>query len=135
MQPNAYADQRRQATNKAAVNTHNKARKKYQDSPNKYLNNIVEQAQRSPERIIKPMLGFNSLKSVQYAIADIELARMLHKGRACPEFAENLTPAEQFTIGCLKRVSLESSVKLFCKFGSLRRNPSGAKRCVVPSTS
>ena len=83
--------------NKAAVNTHNKARKKtIKVRQNKYLNNIVEQDHRGPKRIIKPMLGFKSFKSAQHTIAGIELARMLHKGQACPEFAKNLTPAEQF---------------------------------------
>ena len=63
---------------------------------NKYMNNIVEQDHRGPKRIIKPTLGFKSFRCAKSIIAGIELCHMLRKGQACPEFAETLTPAEQF---------------------------------------
>ncbi|MFT7175693.1 MAG: transposase-like protein [Halioglobus sp.] len=45
----------------------------------KYLNNIVEQDHRFIKRIIRPMLGFKSLRSAQATLARIEPWRMLKK--------------------------------------------------------
>lgn len=83
--------------NKAGLNLLNEEQEtNIEIRQNKYMNNIVEQDHRGPKRIIKPSLGFKSFNSAQRTIAGIELCHMLRKGQACPEFAENLTPAEQF---------------------------------------
>ena len=47
----------------------------------KYLNNIIEQDQRSIKRQCRPMLGFKSFHSAQITLAGIELINMLRKGK------------------------------------------------------
>ena len=85
------------AANTAAVHSYNA---EYETTieirKNKYMNNMVEQDHRGPKRVIKPMLGFKSFTSAKKTIVGIELAHMLRKGQARPEFAGKLTPAQQF---------------------------------------
>ncbi|GAC1544875.1 MAG: hypothetical protein NVS2B4_22710 [Ramlibacter sp.] len=47
----------------------------------KYLNNIVEQDHQAIKRIVRPMLGFKSLRSAQAFIAGIETMHMVKKGQ------------------------------------------------------
>lgn len=83
--------------NTAAINSYNEDHETdIEVRQNKYMNNIVEQDHRGPKHIINPMMGFKSFGSAKSTIAGIELVHMLRKGQACPEFAQNLTPVEQF---------------------------------------
>ena len=43
----------------------------------KYLNNIIESDHRNIKRIIKPMMGFQNLKSAEIVLAGIEVVTML----------------------------------------------------------
>ena len=47
----------------------------------KYLNKIVEQDHRAVKRIVRPMLGFKSMRSARILIAGIETMHMIHKGQ------------------------------------------------------
>jgi len=47
----------------------------------KYLNNIVEQDHRAVKRIVRPMLGFKSMRSARILIAGIETMHMICKGQ------------------------------------------------------
>ncbi|MDR7667318.1 DDE-type integrase/transposase/recombinase, partial [Methanosarcina sp. Z-7115] len=47
----------------------------------KYLNNIIEQDHRSIKRIINPMLGFQSFRSVNNTLKGIEAVNMIQKGQ------------------------------------------------------
>lgn len=52
----------------------------------KYLNNIVEQDHRAIKRIVRPMLGFKSLRCARIVISGIETMHMIRKGQLdCPE--------------------------------------------------
>jgi putative transposase len=62
----------------------------------KYLNNIVESDHRNIKRIIKPMMGFQNLKSAKIVLAGIEVVAMLKKGQSnyMPLFVKN--PVDAF---------------------------------------
>jgi transposase-like protein len=47
----------------------------------KYLNNIVDQDHRAIKRIVRPMLGFKSLRCARALIAGIETMHMIRKGQ------------------------------------------------------
>ncbi len=47
----------------------------------KYLNNIVEQDHGAIKRIIKGMLGFQSIDLVSITLNDFEMVRMIRKGQ------------------------------------------------------
>ncbi len=47
----------------------------------KYLNNIVEQDDRSIKKITNPMMGFKAFHSAEATLAGIELHHMLRKGQ------------------------------------------------------
>ena len=47
----------------------------------KYLNNIIEQDQGKLKRLIKPMLGFKTMKSAIAMISGYEWMRMFKKGQ------------------------------------------------------
>ncbi len=62
----------------------------------KYLNNIVEQDHRAIKRIVRPMLGFKSLRCARILIAGIELMHMIKKGQLeCAE-GQDTPAASQF---------------------------------------
>ncbi|MCF6808645.1 IS6 family transposase [Thiotrichales bacterium 19S9-11] len=48
---------------------------------NKYINNIVEQDHGKLKRLIKPMLGFESMKTANATITGYEVMRMFKKGQ------------------------------------------------------
>jgi IS6 family transposase len=47
----------------------------------KYFNNIVEQDHRSIKRIVRPMLGFQSISTAIKTIKGIEIMHMIQKGQ------------------------------------------------------
>ncbi len=47
----------------------------------KYLNNLVEQDHRAVKRVVRPMLGFKSMRSARILIAGIETMHMIRKGQ------------------------------------------------------
>jgi putative transposase len=47
----------------------------------KYLNNVVEQDHRAIKRIVRPMLGFKSLRCARIILGGIELMHMISKGQ------------------------------------------------------
>ncbi|MED7789691.1 DDE-type integrase/transposase/recombinase, partial [Francisella sp. 19X1-34] len=47
----------------------------------KYLNNIIEQDHGKLKRLIKPMLGFKSMKTANATILGYEWMRMFKKGQ------------------------------------------------------
>ena len=47
----------------------------------KYLNNMVEQDHRSIKRIVRPMLGFQSISTAIKTIKGIEIMHMIKKGQ------------------------------------------------------
>ena len=62
---------------------------------NKYLNNLVEQDHRFIKKIVKPMLGFYSLKSARATLCGIEVHHMLRIGQY--KFKSHLPIWEQFS--------------------------------------
>ena len=62
----------------------------------KYLNNIVEQAHRAIKRIVRPMLGFKTLRCARILIAGIETMHMLRKGQLGDIKDQASSPAKQF---------------------------------------
>jgi putative transposase len=58
----------------------------------KYLNNMVEQDQRSIKRRIRPMPGFKSFASASATLEGIEVTNMIRKGQLTP----GLCPFAQF---------------------------------------
>jgi len=62
----------------------------------KYLNNIVEQDHRAIKRIVRPMLGFKSLRCARVLLARIEAMHMIRKGQLdCPG-GQTASAAAQF---------------------------------------
>ena len=62
----------------------------------KYLNNIVEQDHRAIKRIVRPMLGFKSLRCARILLAGIETVHMIRKGQlGCPN-GRTVSAAERF---------------------------------------
>ena len=59
-----------------------------------YLNNIVAQDHRVINRLVRPMLGFKSLRSAAATLAGIELMHMIRKGQL--RTTGELRPAQQF---------------------------------------
>ena len=62
----------------------------------KYLNNIIEQDHRAIKRITKPMLGFQSFRSVKNVLAGIELMHMIRKDQLNIQGGGEISFAEQF---------------------------------------
>ena len=62
----------------------------------KYLHNIVEQDHRAIKRIVRPMLGFKSLRCASILIAGIETMHMIKKGQFDRPNALASTAASQF---------------------------------------
>ncbi|MGT2477394.1 IS6 family transposase [Paraburkholderia terrae] len=62
---------------------------------NKYLNNLVEQDHRAVKRIIKPMMGFKSLRCARVILSGIEVMHMIRKGQMKDAIMQR-TAAEQF---------------------------------------
>ena len=62
----------------------------------KYLNNIVEQGHRAIKRIVRPMLGFKTLRCARILIAGIETMHMLRKGQLGDIKDQASSPAKQF---------------------------------------
>jgi transposase-like protein len=62
----------------------------------KYLNNIVEQDHRAIKRIVRPMLGFKSMRCARILLAGIETIHMIRKGQlGCPN-GRTASAAERF---------------------------------------
>jgi transposase-like protein len=62
----------------------------------KYLNTIVEQDHRAIKRIVRPMLGFKSMRCARILLAGIETMHMIRKGQLdCPE-GQVASAARQF---------------------------------------
>ncbi len=52
----------------------------------KYLNNLVEQDHRAIKRVVRPMMGFKSMRSAHILLAGIETMHMIRKGQLeCPQ--------------------------------------------------
>jgi transposase-like protein len=62
----------------------------------KYLNNIVEQDHWAIKRIVRPMLGFKSLRCARIVISGIETMHMIRKGQLDCLEANGSPPASQF---------------------------------------
>jgi putative transposase len=62
----------------------------------KYLNNLVEQDHRAIKRIIRPMLGFKSFRSISITLQGVELIHMIKKGQRVSDNNQNLSAARQF---------------------------------------
>ena len=60
----------------------------------KYLNNIVEQNHRAIKRLVRPMLGFKSLRSAVVTPASTAFMHMIRKSQLLP--TNEVRPAEQF---------------------------------------
>jgi putative transposase len=60
----------------------------------KYLHNIVEQDHRAITRLVRPMLGFKSVRAAAVTLAGIELMHMIQKGQLLP--MDEVCPAQQF---------------------------------------
>ncbi len=63
---------------------------------NKYLNNLIEQDHRAVQRIVRPMLGFQSFRSARVTLQGIELVHMIKKGQMIIVTRQGLSPAEPF---------------------------------------
>jgi len=62
----------------------------------KYLNNIVEQDHRAIKRVTRPVLGFESFRSVGHVLAGIELIYMVRKGQFATNGGAVVSFADQF---------------------------------------
>ena len=62
----------------------------------KYLNNIVEQDHRAIKKIVRPMLGFKSLRCASILIAGIEIMHMINKGQLDGLKEQASSAADQF---------------------------------------
>ncbi|EEA02811.1 Integrase catalytic region [Burkholderia sp. H160] len=60
----------------------------------RYLNDIVEQDHRTIKRIVRPMMGFKSLRCARIILSGIEVVHMIRKGQMKGE--NNRSVAEQF---------------------------------------
>jgi putative transposase len=60
----------------------------------KYLNNIAEQDYRAITRVVRPILGFQVVRSAAATLAGIELMHMIRKGQA--RTTGELRPAQHF---------------------------------------
>ncbi|EDZ97655.1 Integrase catalytic region [Burkholderia sp. H160] len=60
----------------------------------RYLNDIVEQDHRAIKRIVRPMMGFKSLRCARIILSGIEVVHMIRKGQMKGE--NNRSVAEQF---------------------------------------
>jgi transposase-like protein len=83
--------------NTAAINSYNtKHDANIEMRQCKYLNNIVEQDHRAIKRIVRPMLGFKSMRCARILLAGIETMHMIRKGQlGCPN-GRTASAAEQF---------------------------------------
>jgi putative transposase len=62
----------------------------------KYLNNVVEQDHRAIKRIVRPMLGFKSLRCAQILLVGIETMHMIRKGQMIGPDRSTASAADQF---------------------------------------
>jgi putative transposase len=62
----------------------------------KYLNNIVEQDHRAIKRIVRPMLGFKSMRCARILLAGIETMHMIRKGQLNGPKGRVTSAAQQF---------------------------------------
>jgi putative transposase len=60
------------------------------------LNNLIEQDHRAIKRIIRPMLGFKSLRLAGITLQGIELMHRIKKGQKVSGNNQNLSAAGQF---------------------------------------
>ena len=83
--------------NTAAINSYNTERDANIEMRQcKYLNNIVEQDHRAIKRIVRPMLGFKSMRCARILLAGIETMHMIRKGQlGCPN-GRTASAAERF---------------------------------------
>jgi len=58
------------------------------------VNNIVEQDHRAIKRVVRPMLGFKSIRCARILIAGVELMHMIKKGQAATTLKCN-TPSRK----------------------------------------
>jgi putative transposase len=62
----------------------------------KYLNNIVEQDHRAIKRVVRPMLGFKSMRCAKIPLAGIETMHMIRKGQLDSTKGQVVSAANQF---------------------------------------
>ena len=62
----------------------------------KYLNNVVEQDHRAIKHIVRPMLGFKSLRRASVILGKIELTHMMAKGQMESDGGRHRSNADQF---------------------------------------
>jgi putative transposase len=62
----------------------------------KYLNNIVEQDHRAIKRVVRPMLGFKSMRSAKILLAGVETMHMIRKGQLDSPQGKVASAANQF---------------------------------------
>ena len=101
----------------------------------KYLNNIVEQDHRPVKRISRASLGFKNFGWAQNTLAGVELVHMIHKGQMRPNFARDLTPAEQFLASGGKTLGPDPGGQRMAKFSACELSGSAdttQDRFVVP---
>jgi transposase-like protein len=83
--------------NAAAVNCYNAEHEAdIEMRPCKYLNNIVEQDHRAIKRIVRPMLGFKSMRCARILLAGIETMHMIQKGQLGDPKGKVASAAKQF---------------------------------------
>ncbi len=83
--------------NTAAIDSYNAEHEAHIEMrQSKYLNNIVEQDHRAIKRIVRPMLGFKSMRCARILLAGIETMHMIRKGQLdCPK-GQVASAADQF---------------------------------------
>ncbi|MFM9428855.1 hypothetical protein RCH10_005332 [Variovorax sp. GrIS 2.14] len=94
----------------------------------KYLNNLIEQDHRAIKRIVRPMLGFKSLRCARALIAGIETMHMIKKGQLdvstrqthidAPAPKVFSPAATQFVTGGTQQCGSNSSMRLIGCVGS-----------------
>jgi len=65
----------------------------------KYLNNIVEQDHRRIKRLVRPGLGFGSLRTARVTLAGYEAMAMIKKGQAYNIGARDMLAQATFVAG------------------------------------
>jgi transposase-like protein len=87
----------RSGANTAAIDSYNaEHRADIEMRQCKYLNNIVEQDHRAIKRIVRPMLGFKSMRCARILLAGIETMHMIRKGQLDCAEGQVASAAKQF---------------------------------------
>ena len=93
----------------------------------KYLNNIVEQDHRMIKRLVRPMLGFGSLRTARQTLAGYEVMAMIGKGQVYNTGGREMRAQAAFIAGALRasRLKVTAPSKTLVLIQRLQQNQPG----------